>query len=447
LYALRLAQAQLAANHVTVLCAEYDPARDHGHVTWRLFEGLPVVEIVNNWRCASFEETYRPPLIGDRIRQLLQVLGPDVVHVHNLLNLSFDLPAIAAGLGIPVVATLHDYTMLCASGGQRVHKRDEHVCVEIDTARCARCFMESPFHSQMGFARFASNGHAMSALARGYSVVRRHMPALGARAARSLTAAAGLPVTPQDLDRRLAAARAVFPQVDLFVAPSAALAREYQRFGMDPGRIEVSDYGCVTRRPAPARAPRTPIRIGLVGTLVWHKGVHVLVDALKTLPAESYRATIFGSLDTFPDYVATLRASAAGLPIEFAGGFEAGRASDIYDAIDVLVVPSLWPENSPLVIHEAFQAGVPVVGSNIGGIPDLVEDGVSGLVFETGSAADLARALRALVTDPPRVGRMSAATPRVKAIAEDAKEWAARYARVTRTRVKEAGASDPAGAT
>jgi glycosyltransferase involved in cell wall biosynthesis len=110
-----------------------------------MHDGVPIVELINNWRCASFEDTYRSPVITDRIRHVLQTLRPDVVHVHNLLNLSFDLPACAQELGIPVVATLHDYTLVCASGGQRVHRRDQHICHDIEPDRCARCFAESPF--------------------------------------------------------------------------------------------------------------------------------------------------------------------------------------------------------------------------------------------------------------------------------------------------------------
>ena len=111
--------------------------------------GLPVVEVVNNWLCGSFEDTYRSPVIGDRLRHVLRAVQPDVVHVHNLLNLSFELPALARAAGIPVVATLHDYTLVCASGGQRIHRAEQHVCREIDLDRCARCFSESPFSARM----------------------------------------------------------------------------------------------------------------------------------------------------------------------------------------------------------------------------------------------------------------------------------------------------------
>ena len=66
------------------------------------------------------------------------------------------------------------------------------------------------------------------------------------------------------------------------------------------------------------------------------------------------------------------------------------RMAEAYQAIDLLVVPSLWLENSPLVIHEAYQSLRPVIGSRIGGICELVQDGWNGLLFDPGSAAGLA---------------------------------------------------------
>jgi glycosyltransferase involved in cell wall biosynthesis len=95
--------------------------------------------------------------------------------------------------------------------------------------------------------------------------------------------------------------------------------------------------------------------------------------------------------------------------------------------MDVLVVPSLWLENSPLVIHEAFMCGVPVVGARIGGIGGLIADGVNGLLFEAGSDAALADALTLLIEEPSRLERWRAALPEVKPIDQDADEWTRTY--------------------
>ncbi len=156
IYAFELCRELARQHHVTVLCAEYDPSRPHGLVAWRVHEGLPVVEIVNNWRCTSFQDTYRSPIVTEQIAHVLRAVQPDVVHVHNLLNLSFDLPGLARARGMPIIATLHDYTLVCPSGGQRLHAAEQHVCDVIDIDRCARCFPESPFHAQLALAKVAA---------------------------------------------------------------------------------------------------------------------------------------------------------------------------------------------------------------------------------------------------------------------------------------------------
>src|SRR6185436_16945126 len=188
-----------------------------------------------------------------------------------------------------------------------------------------------------------------------------------------------------DIRRRLGYARQVFESIDLFVAPSRSIAEEYCRLGLPGDRIEVSDYGF--RPPSRSRASDgtgsegRPLRIGFVGTLVWHKGVHVLIEAAQKLCGHC-ELHIHGDTAVFPDYAAALRKSAAGLPVMFHGGFDRDRVDDIYINLDVLVVPSLWPENSPLVIHEAFMHDVPVVAARVGGVPELVGHEIDGLLYE-----------------------------------------------------------------
>ena len=279
IYAFDLASALASRHDVWVLAAEYDPAANHGALRWRTEGTLPVIEIVNNWEFRSFDETYASTRLNERITHVLDAVRPDIVHVHNLLNLSLDLPRLARARGIPTVATLHDYTMVCISGGQRVHRAEQHVCETIDADRCARCFGESPFGPQLTAGRVA-------AMARGRPVLkiaaaaRRRVPllamAFGNHVSRGL-------IDASDVRRRLAYVRHVFDTIDLFVAPSASLAREYVRLGVPESRMTVSENGC----GAPVeRAPRDPgaaLRIGFVGSLVWHKGVHLLLDAARGL--------------------------------------------------------------------------------------------------------------------------------------------------------------------
>ena len=197
--------------------------------------------------------------------------------------------------------------------------------------------------------------------------------------------------------------------------------------------MRISDYGFT---PLPRGVPnesekrvKRPLRLGFVGTLVWHKGVHVLLEAIRGLRPDAYELNIFGDPAVFPAYTAQLRAQAAGLPVHFAGAFERVAAARVYANMDVLVVPSLWLENSPLVIHEAFMSGVPVVGARIGGIADLLTDEQRGLLYAPpDSPAALESVLRGLIENPDRLGRFAKSLPRVKSMAEDAEQWEGIYA-------------------
>ena len=295
IYAFELCRVQAAEHHVSVLCGEFDPLRRHGQVTWRVHEGLPIVELVNNQVCASFEDTYRSPIISDRIAHVLRAVQPDVIHVHNLINLSFDLTAMARAQTIPVVATLHDYSLVCPSGGQRIHRAEQFVCRVIDTDRCVRCFGESPLQAHISFGKLAAATGAPGLMRRAAVAVRRRFPTLASQVAQAMPT---VTTTKREMDERLAAARRVFDEIDLFVAPSPSIAQEFERLGVKAAKIRVSDYGFVPvlRNGRNGNdGARRPLRIGYVGTLVWHKGVHVLLDAVRSLPPSSYEVKIFGA--------------------------------------------------------------------------------------------------------------------------------------------------------
>lgn len=435
IYVLELCRALAAHHAVTIVCAEYDPSRRHGDVVWRTYEGLPVAEIINNWHGRSFDISYRPAAITETLGAVLDIVQPHVIHVHNFLNLSFDLASIARKRGIPLVATLHDYSTVCPSGGQRIHRAANHVCKTIDTARCATCFRESPFFSQIAFGHVtAVTGHA-GLLVRAARGVLRRLPGLATAVSRATVQATPVTVTADDIQLRLAAARTLFDSVDLWIAPSPFIASEFERLGIPGDRLLVSDYGFAPM-PGLTREPtRRPVRVGYVGTLVWHKGVHVLVDAVRRL-TDGYELTIFGDPDVFPDYTADVRARAEGLPVRFAGAFGRQDVARVYSQMDVLVVPSLWMENSPLVIHEAFMTGVPVIGARMGGIVDLVEEGVSGLLFDPTAPDELRRILQRLIEQPHLIDDLARRLPRVKTIDEDARSLEERYeALVTRPSV------------
>jgi glycosyltransferase involved in cell wall biosynthesis/GT2 family glycosyltransferase len=435
LYASYLAQEVGKRHEVSLLCASYDPTRAHGDVLRRTYAGIAVIEVNNLWRFTAFAQTYRPPVLGQRFAQILDEERPQVLHLHSLLNLSHDLPGLAAARGVPVVLTLHDHTLVCPSGGQRVHVSEEHLCERIEPERCARCFRESPFYSQMAAGRLS--GSPASRVLPLLQGVARRLPLVAGVGQRVLAQAPlGGQVSASDIRRRLEYLEQVVAHVEVFSSPSQALADSMAELGIPPEKLRVSPYGLplLQAPPRPPRNPTAPLRLGFVGTLVWHKGIHVLLEALRSLPPEGWELTIYGAVETFPNYTDRLRDLASGLPVRFHGGFHEDEAPEIYAAMDALVCCSIWPENAPLVIQEASMAGVPVIGARSGGVPELVTDEVNGLIYEPTSAPDLARCLRRLLDEPELIETFRAALPTTRPVPDDALAWEEIYARLVSER-------------
>jgi glycosyltransferase involved in cell wall biosynthesis len=141
---------------------------------------------------------------------------------------------------------------------------------------------------------------------------------------------------------------------------------------------------------------------------------------------DDWTLDLFGNLDLDPAYSARLRELARGdARIRFRGPFAQPEAGRIWEAVDVLVVPSLWWENSPLAILEALAAGVPVVASRTGGVPEILPE-AAGILVEPGDARALRAALEAVLNGHALAGPLEALP--LKTTLEGARELAALYA-------------------
>lgn len=215
----------------------------------------------------------------------------------------------------------------------------------------------------------------------------------------------------------------LFDEVDLFIAPSPFLKTKFIEYGMPEDKIVFSDYGIADLGYAgEPEAPKRPVRFTYVGTVVEHKGLHVLIDAFNRLAHDGAILNVYGSLGEFSDYARRVRGMIAHPGVRLRGRAENSGIPAILRDSDALIVPSIWFENSPITIHEAFLARVPVITSRFGGMADLVKDGVNGLLFEVGDADSLTQCLQRCVDDPELLQRIKPDPISVKGLDEDA-EW------------------------
>ena len=421
LYSYRLARKLTENGHRVVVMTADDAIfrRNHGTRRYRLGK-IEVEEVINHRRFSSFSETHVDSTMDQRFYDLLRRERPDVVHFQHLLHHSTNYPLIARQEGIPTAMTLHEYWLMCARNGQLI-RADHSRCDQPSLDKCSRC---------MTNFMWGRSGVDVWAL-RGVTAVRRVTGVNLKAAARRVRlrqfthieetlSEDAITDMRKELVLREGRMRDVFASVDVFIAPSRFLAERFVTYGLPSDQIVHSDYGTPIELFEPT-SPRTdgPLRIGFLGSVQPVKGVHVLLAALEKLTPGTFRAFVYGDMRAKPEYRAELEQRLTE-DVEIPGLAKAEEIPGILREFDVLVVPSIWWENSPLVIHEAFAAGVPVVCSDIGGMAELVADGKSGLHFAAGDSEALASRLRQLIDDRDLLARLRTGIPRLGDMVSDA---------------------------
>jgi glycosyltransferase involved in cell wall biosynthesis len=295
-----------------------------------------------------------------KLERLIRDEEPDLAYLHNIHHqISLSILPLLKRYDIPIVWRLHDYALSCPN---------------------------SLFYSQGSVCEACAGG-------RYYQIVLRRCRR-GSRAA-SLVACLG-----SYLDRWLRLA----DYVDLFIAPSQFLKDKMVQHGLDSSRLIVQPNFVepgLFDRATPSSAPQEgePHAEGYLlffGRLAREKGARTLIEAMAQVPGS--QLMIAGDGPQRQD-LENLAARVTGSRIQFSGHQPPESLRATLRRASLVVVPSEWYENCPYTILEAFAAARPVIASDIGGIPELVQDGQNGLLFEPGHAGELADCIRSLLGD------------------------------------------------
>jgi glycosyltransferase involved in cell wall biosynthesis len=192
--------------------------------------------------------------------------------------------------------------------------------------------------------------------------------------------------------------------IDLFIAPSRSLRDRMIKHGVDPDKIVHLPYSILLDDYAPCYDSDG---YGVCfGRLSPGKGLTTLVDAC--VAASEVPMKVLGDGPLASELVSRARSNGSG-SVEFLGYKSGPELRSLVGRARFVVIPSECYENSPLALYESMALGKPVIGSRIGGIPELVDEGVTGLLFEPGNAQELSRCLRELWNDPARASDMGRA--------------------------------------
>lgn len=359
-----------------------------------------------------------PPRYFDVFRNWLDRTRPDVVHMHSFTRgCGYFHAQYAKSVGLPLVLTIHTPGVTCARGTMMRWGRTQCDGALRDY-RCTACLLESK-----GLSR---------ALAWPTAIVPTSVTAWADKLASSAGSALRMP---HFIRQRHARVRELLDMANRVVVVSTWLHDVLRRNGVQASKLVLSRHGLPEKSAADSKAtkgerPGAPLRVGYVGRFNPVKGVDVLVAAVRRLPRSvPVQLQLYGRAngEEEREFAAFVRRLAGhDTRIVFGGEVTEENREDVSRAFDILAVPSVWLEAGPLVVLEAFSAGIPVIGSDTGGIAELVTHGVNGLLVRPGDVAAWARALQD-ACDRAASGRWAWSFPRVRTTAEVASQMAALY--------------------
>jgi glycosyltransferase involved in cell wall biosynthesis len=347
-------------------CQRSGVANQHGIVFTQPFSTREYLYATTDFDWFKFAN--RDPRFPASFVELLVKLQPDVVHFHHFAQLGVEcfrhvrraLPNAA------IVLTLHEFLAICNHYGQMVTTGHESLCDEANPLRCHGCFPE---------------------------------------------------IEPADFFLRKKYIESFFAEVDEFVSPSHFLANRFVAWGLPEKRTTVIENVIAhpsARTPACAAPYDGPLRVGFFGQVSRLKGIGVLFDAADLLAKGGSSDVVFDVHGDYrnqpPEYQeAFLKGlSGVGNNVRYRGPYELHQVDALMQRTDVAIIPSIWWENSPVVIQEAFRNRRPVVCSDIGGMAEKVRDGLDGWHFQAGSAWSLADLLKRLAAHRDLIQAMMA---------------------------------------
>jgi glycosyltransferase involved in cell wall biosynthesis len=323
---------------------------------------IDYAEEVKNKQISSGIKVLRKTLFSGEAKKKIEALireeKPDIAHLHNIHHhITPSILYVLKRNNIPIVWTLHDYTIICPNTSFIDHGRI-----------CERCRKRKYYWPL--FTRCKKGSFTASTVAAFETVLHRIM--------------------------------GVYNMVDVFITPSKFLMNKFIEFGFPNESFVHLDH--FIDFPVVDEEISTEDYYLFVGRIAEEKGVKTLINA--AVKVNRCHLKIAGGGPLLNEMVAYVKQKDKNGIVEFLGHKSRKELRELYKKCKFIVVPSEWYENAGLIIFEAYAFEKPVIGAQIGGIPEFVKDNETGLTFAPGNKDDLSQAIRCLLDNPERAATM-----------------------------------------
>lgn len=380
-YPYKIARALVENGHsLWIFCAEANPSRSEFSVISEGCDGITVSR-VNLPNRKPFQELENKPL-NEIFKAWLRYHSFDLVHFHHTFFLSLDLPSVAKELGLPCFLSLYDFWNICPRINLINPKQGGVSPLPLDLERCASCLED-------------------------------------------LAQPKGKDEMITFLKKRLSVTAEIFAKIDAVFCPSEFVRRVFQDGQGIQGNYLVMPPGIQQFDILPgAVREREKVRFGYIGDSHSLKDLPTLLKAFKSLSSHA-ELFIYGKIQEDARNLMKLSPEIENLKLVDKEA-QQSELPLIFSEVDVLIIPSFM-ESFCIEAREAFMSKVPVIASRAGDLPEIVEPGVSGFLFEPGNEKELAEKMKAFLDDPWLLRRMRASLPRVISLEENALQLEEKY--------------------
>jgi glycosyltransferase involved in cell wall biosynthesis len=363
------------------------------------YDGIPVVSLdKNRLPNGRVKDTYYQPDMAEPLRNVVEEIAPEIAHVTHLVNHTAVLLEVLAAQSIPVVATFTDFFGFCYTNRLEAHDGSACEGPSRDRTNCLACHIKAVAAGKTGWKARSLRIPPVTSIAASAIFNVQRLPGLRRASLAGLV---------QDVVQRPDILGELYSRYRMAIVPTKLIESAYRRNGFRQPMVRIAFGVDIARQPKPDGGTR-PLTLGFIGQLMAHKGPDLLIDACRdALGAAGYELRLYGSETQDPAYAAALREAASGAPVHFMGTFAPSRMREVLDQLDVLVIPSRWYENSPLVLLNALASHTPVIVSDVEGMTEFVEDDRNGLVFSRDDRASLASVLARIRKDAGLLRRLA----------------------------------------
>lgn len=410
-------------------------ARVSMDTAYKIYELRNSPNLYNNWDKPL--EDCRNIVVELSVEDVLLKFKPQIVHVQNLPGMCGSIIKLIKNKGIPTVVSLPNYWYLCPRV-ELIDYRGEVCdnflngikclpCVPKISSRRARIMERFTFMSMQALHQVSSINRKTREFFRSLYYLFSNL-LIPIRKVNEIHEKTCFPNSSQDYSGNPFYVRRKMlienlNDADVVIAKSKFQRELYVKHGVDESKIRALPSGIQVAGPVTSKIRKDyshPIKFGYIGVLAPWKGVHILIKAFSKIDQKRARLLIFGGGDkNYEDYLKIL---AKGFNVEFKGGYDHEKLKHILSSIDVGVVPSIWYEVFGQTVVQLLAAKIPVIGSDIGGIPDLVLHNGNGLLFKAGDIEDLARKMETVVENPMILRKLRKGIRNVKTMQEHAFE-------------------------